>query len=105
MSSEETTDICLKSLGVGWWCVKPYGHAPPCHDDAAPTVAALEAKVAAMNVELEALRAVESAALAYVPYPAKTFDERHSPLREALIHALAKVAKVRDVAAKGKAST
>ena len=27
-----TTDICGKSLGVGWWCVKPDGHPPPCND-------------------------------------------------------------------------
>ena len=56
-----------------------------------------------MRAELEALREVENAALAYVPYPAKTFDERHSPLREGLIHALANVLKVRgDAAGKAK---
>ena len=159
MSREEVTDICLKSLGVGvGWCVKPYGHEPPCNDADArgiavcdscsgyklpteptcrldlkpratirfapcedcgkppdehfgmrvydrrevPTVEALEAKLKAMSAELEALRVVENAALAYVPYPAKTFDERHSPLREALIHMLANVVKVRGDVAKGK---
>lgn len=45
--------------------------------------------------ELVALRKVEDAALAYVPYPAKTFDERHSPLRSDLINALAQVTKAR----------
>lgn len=177
-----TTDICGKSLGVGWWCVKPDGHAPPCKDAdergiavcdscsgyklpteptcrpdlvpratirfspcedcgkppdehfgmrvfdrrVVPTVEALEAEVMTMRAalshrgkgpygerageaivraELEALRAVEGAALAYVPYPAKTFDERHSPLREGLILALANVVKVRGDAAKGKVST
>ena len=66
------------------------------------TVEVLETKVKAMNAELEALRAVENAALAYVPYPAKTFDERHAPLRVALVHALAGVVKVRTDAEKAK---
>ena len=25
--------ICGKSLGTGWWCVKPDGHVPPCSDE------------------------------------------------------------------------
>lgn len=117
MSNDQATDICGTSLGVGWWCVKPSGHEPPCCDavhaveiayrrrDTAREV--LEAEVAAMRAELEALRAVETAALAYVyvPYPVKTFDERHEPTRAALIHALGNVVKVRGVAAKGKVAT
>lgn len=38
--------------------------------------------------EREALLSVVEAARAYVPYPAKTFDERHDPRREVLLRAL-----------------
>lgn len=77
----------------------------PSTNESTEEIEALKAKLAAQEVELEALRKVENAALAYVPYPAKSFDERHSPLREGLILALANVIKARGEAVKGKASS
>ena len=80
MSNEQTTDICGKSLGIGWWCVKPDGHAPPCNDRTASRTRLvdiadkLRARLATAEAEVARLRTHLVTALSFVGWIAKHPD-------------------------------